>query len=121
LAYLRPKELSGLLKELDPGDRRLLAPYRWYASKGALWDSRLLQGVAKNTSRLRPFALVQKGAEKVILAFSKDGNSLAVERVTNAQEESACLRLVGLIEKAVYKPNSREIWEHAKFGKYLCP
>ena len=121
LAYLKPKEISGLLKQLDPEDRLILAPYRWYAWRGSLWDSRPLHRLAKNPSRLRPFALIQKGSKKVILSFSKDGNSLAVEQVSNKQEESACENLVRTIEGAIYKSGSTEIRDHANFGKYLCP
>lgn len=121
LAYLRPQELGALLSKLKPDERWSLAPYRWFARPRSLWGKRPFRALAKSTTKLTPYAVIEKGSDRVILRFLKDGNSLAVEKVVDSFELTACTTFAALIEGVIYKPTTTELWAHCNFSKYLCP
>jgi hypothetical protein len=107
--------------ELKPDERRILASYWWFAKPRSLSRRKPLCNWAKNTTKPQPFSVIQKGEGRVMLRFLKDGNSLAVEKIVDQAELNACEALVKLTEAAIYKPGGKELWEHCKFSKYLCP
>ncbi len=119
LAYLRPREIREILSKLNPEDRKMLASQRrrtWLFGK-----------LARNAGMPRPFAIIYRANEEVIVGFLKSGNSLHVERIVDELEVKACKALVASIENAIYKPNAAgtasgpELFERYKFSKYLCP
>ena len=122
LAYLKPQEIHQILSELKPEYRWILAPCRWFARPQWLWRRGFLRRFSRNMRVCRPFAIVYRGDEEVILRFSKNGDSLMVDRTTDLPEVQACSAFVSLIEKAIYKtPGHHELFEHCRFSKYLSP
>jgi hypothetical protein len=122
LAYLKPDEIAQILSELTPQYRWILAPLRWFARPQWLWRRGFLRPFSRNIRVCRPFAIVYRGEEEVILRFSKSGNSLVVDKTTDSPEVQACLAFVRLIERAIYKtPDHQALSERCKFSKYLCP
>lgn len=126
LAYMRPKEAREIFQTLSPVTRWNLTRYRWYARPTSLWRREWLQRFAKSPSDPQPFAVIYSGPSQTFVRFSKNGNSLTVEKILDAAEIEACRAFVHCIEATIYRPAgaglpATELFERYKFNKYLCP
>jgi hypothetical protein len=124
LAFLERMNIFQILNNLSIKDRKLLRLYRWPFS----WlPDYLLQNIHVNWLRRKirglSFSFVElKSGARCVIRFSKDGQSLALERVDDPDTVNAYGLVVEAVKNVIYFSGSgptRQLRAKYDFAKYF--